>query len=82
MQIRPRADMSREEAIMMLEVERAENEQLRADLARQERLMQAYGRKHKFDVQVLEAEIATLQRQLEAIGAGGVSAQRISGGQL
>ncbi|WP_442592533.1 hypothetical protein ACSBPU_13100 [Parapusillimonas sp. JC17] len=60
MQIRPKADMSREEAIMLLEVAQVENDSLRQQLAE------------------AHATIARMVAELEAIGAGGVSARRIT----
>lgn len=56
MQIRRRADLSREEAIMLLEASEVE-------------------------VETLRQQLAELHAQMEAIGAGGVSSLRITGGR-
>lgn len=67
MQIRQRADMGREEAIMLLGVAETENDSLRQQLAEAHAIIKRR-----------EAVIKLLEADIEAIGAGGVSSKRIT----
>lgn len=77
MQIRMKEDMTRDEALMLLEVANAEVESLREQLAE----AQATIERREAIIGVLESDYRQLELQVEAVGAGGVSAQRITGSQ-
>lgn len=83
MQIKPHSELTRDEAIMLWQAERAENEMLRAENAEQARLLGISAERELAltaqleDVRKIierrEAVIKILESDIEAIGAGGVS---------
>lgn len=83
MQIKPHSELTRDEAIMLWQAERAENEMLRAENAEQARLLGISAERElalaaqledaRKIIQRREAVIKILESDIEAIGAGGVS---------
>lgn len=69
MQIRLKEDMTRDEALMLLEVANAEVASLRQQLAEAHQIIQ----RREAVIAVLERDIHQLELQMEAVGAGGVS---------
>ena len=69
MQIRLKEDMTRDEALMLLEVANAEVESLNQQLA------EAHSTIESRDAHIarLEADMRQLKLEMEAVGAGGVS---------
>lgn len=77
MQIRLKEDTTRDEALMLLELANAEvaiRDQRIAELEAVSEASDAY-------IAKLEADNYQLRLEMDAVGAGGVSGQRITGGQ-
>lgn len=68
MQIRLKEDMSRDEALMLLEVANAEIASLHQRLAEASQIIE----RREAVIAVLERDIHQLELQMEAVGAGGV----------
>lgn len=75
MQIRMKENLTRDEALMLLEAANAEIETVRQQLIESEETIEQLQDANA----ALRAENAQLTLEMEAIGAGGVSSQRITG---
>ncbi|NGR09347.1 hypothetical protein G5B41_17545 [bacterium SGD-2] len=75
MQIRMKDQLSADEALMLLEIANAEVASLRQQLTEHEETIEQLTDENAD----LRAELAQLKLEMESIGAGGVSSQRITG---
>lgn len=74
MQIRMKDQLSADEALMLLEVANAEVASLHERLAEANAVIE----RREAVIAVLERDIRQLELQMEAVGAGGVTSQRIT----
>lgn len=75
MQIRMKEDMTHDEALILLEIANAEVANLRQQLTEHEETIEQLQDANAS----LISELAQLKLEMEAVGAGGVSASRITG---